>query len=277
VSEDRDLPQSRRRWRPSSSGPYGRFPLSIARHGYHRTRYTFTRFLPMDAQIRALTRPRRPVVRAAALDTIRLHTRRDTFAGHPASAWAIDGGWDVELTEPRRSVFDEPDPSSVGWIAHEAVRTIFVESRHHRSTQQYALMMRAMEAEQRGLDPRSLGLPSARGCRTRAEIDLYFERLQRAFDSMRRLGYLTQRELGLPWADEAQVYVTRNGAFCKRGGANHRFLMAEVLHIERVPFVVAGFHVGWVRHLCHERTRPHRAVEVWLANEERFADLPLRR
>lgn len=92
---------------------------------------------------------------------------------------------------------------------------------------------------------------------------------------MRKHGYLTQPQLGGPASDEVQLYVTREGRFCKKGGGNHRILMAEVLEMRQIPVSVAGVHPLWVHWLTRTGQRPLRAVADWIAKDPRLHVPPI--
>jgi hypothetical protein len=236
--------------------------LEIARVRYHVGR---ARRLPLETQVRSLPQPRRPVIWWTELDNIGLHAPFATFPRARSGPWTVEGDWDLERVQPRPTVFAEASETTVARVAHETVRTMFLEGRDHRETPQYELMIRTMEVQRQG---------SARGCRTVEEVDAYFDRLRAAFASMRQHGYLTQRELGRSGRDEMQLYATRDGRLCKRGGANHRILMAEVLGIRWVPFTLSGLHPYWVMELVERvRTPPHRAINVWPSHDEAIEDV----
>lgn len=83
--------------------------------------------------------------------------------------------------------------------------------------------------------------------RTERELDAYFEDLHRIFDAMARDGYRSQEQLGLGGRNEICVVLDRNGAPVRVQGGNHRFAMAQVLGLERVPVYVLGIHELWAR------------------------------
>jgi hypothetical protein len=226
--------------------------LEATRLGYHARSLGPT---SLDARIRSLPRPRRPMIWWTELDNITLHAPFDAFPRTRSGSWTVDGDWDLARAQRRLSVFEEADDTAIASIAHGTVRALFLEGADHRQTPQYDLMVRSMAVRRQG---------SARGCRTLDEVDAYFDRLRAAFASMARDGYLTQRELGRSGRDEMQLYATRDGQLCKRGGANHRVLMAEVLGIRWVPFSLSGLHPRWVEELAsRSRAQPHRAVRSW--------------
>ncbi len=84
-----------------------------------------------------------------------------------------------------------------GHDLHPTVRELWVEGRHFTRTTQYAVMIKAVEAFQRGqcAHPERLG---AYWCRTAEDVDHYFEILNNAFESIRDGGYRLQCDLRAP-------------------------------------------------------------------------------
>lgn len=150
-------------------------------------------------------------------------------------------------------------------MTHETIRGIFLDGHDYRGTAQYDFMIRGVEQ----------GSPElAYGCRSSDEVDVYFETLVEAFESMRDRGFLTQRELGGNLNDEIKLYLTRDGGWCHGNGGNHRIRIAELLGIEWVPFVLAGAHSEWVIKLSRDRDRPPRAAILeWIGENERLGTL----
>jgi len=74
------------------------------------------------------------------------------------------------------------------------------------------------------------------------EINAYFERVQKVYESMKSEGYKTSDELGLPRMNEIHVRITRKGEFVKAGEGTHRLAMAKLLGIKEIPVVVDLVH-----------------------------------
>ncbi len=82
-----------------------------------------------------------------------------------------------------------------------------------------------------------------------ADVDRYFERFVRLFDSIMQHGMLEHAVLdrkALRFSRERGmgVAVDRNGSLHRLQGANHRWAIAQVLEIREVPVEIRLVHVG---------------------------------
>jgi hypothetical protein len=148
----------------------------------------------------------------------------------------IDGDWDTRCKQPIDTYLRS---YTYGLSIHELV----VEGRPYIETTQYSQMVEQLK---RGDNPK--------GCASIAEIDAYFDRLQRACWMIRTEGYKSQTELdtGLP-DDEIMVYVDRNGELQKQqGSGHHRLAIARLLKVQHVPVCIRGIHRRWVEQ-CYNR------------------------
>jgi hypothetical protein len=104
------------------------------------------------------------------------------------------------------------------------------------------------------------------GCKTAEDVNRYFERLILAFESMKKIGYLTQKQQNKTDNGEIQVHITEDGNLCLIEG-NHRIRMVEILGIKWVSFIVKGVHPLFVTRLCKETSLPpHKAIQQWMAS-----------
>jgi hypothetical protein len=164
--------------------------------------------------------------------------------GRESRGFAISGDWDITGIRVRYSAFEQVADDVPKALTHNTVRALFVEGVNYRDTEQYAHMMRAVAAR----EPEH-----AYGATCPAEVDRYFCRLIQAYDTMRRHGYKTQRELGGTPTDEIRLYMTRAGACSHGNGGNHRIRIAELLGISEVPVVFSGGHPEWIAKQSQQR------------------------
>lgn len=118
-----------------------------------------------------------------------------------------------------------------------AVRELFVEGKHYKETEQYRRMMLCIA----GGD-----ISGTHGCKTEAEVDAYFSELKACFESISSVGYKTQTELRTRRKDEIQIAIGRDGQFIRGGGGSHRFAIAQLLALDRVPVRVSKVHYQWL-------------------------------
>jgi len=88
------------------------------------------------------------------------------------------------------------------------------------------------------------GLPPAK---TKEEIDKYCAFLDSLYETIKKNGYKSQRELknGFYW-DEVSVLISREGKYLFNNGI-HRLSIAKILRISKIPVVVAARHPEWVK------------------------------
>jgi len=145
----------------------------------------------------------------------------------------FDGDWDMEDKQEIHQYLSQ-------YIYSKTVFQLFRDGIPYQHTDQFHQIVRVVCAGY-------VDAWQARGCRTLADIERYFDGLRHTFEQIRRAGYKTQEQLGsLRWYDEIKVFVDRNGEFHKQQGAgHHRLAMARVLEIEEIPVLVVGVHRNW--------------------------------
>jgi len=241
-------------------------PRRLAGRARHLAPYWLAvlRGAPLEVQVKSLPRRTTTRVRWIDLRSISLATDvRDWRA--PGDGFALRGDWDLADASPRPSIFESVNGTAPKAMTHNTIRAMLLDGQDYRETPQYNFMLQAVDQRKPEM---------AYGCTSRVEVDEYFDNLLDAFESMRRHGYLTQRELGGDPFDEIKLYVTRTGSWCHGNGGNHRIRMAEVLGIQWVPFVVAGAHWEWVVGLSRAMaSRPRAAVFKWLTGREHIGEL----
>lgn len=209
---------------------------------------------PIDKLVHLLPAPANPPVYWVELNKIKLHAS----LGYPAGRLCMSGNWDLNMVHPLPSVFEAIPKDSKKWDLHETVRAMFLFGQHYTTTPQFELM--SLAVEKKAPNP-------PQGCRSVAEIHNYFQRLNAAFESMQRHGYLTQQEQGKSSVEEIRLHLTRDGHLCLGGGGNHRIRMAEILGIRWVPFLLRGVHPLWLLHISRQLSLPpHKAIATWMNN-----------
>lgn len=144
--------------------------------------------------------------------------------------WVLGGGWDA-LEHP-----------FVNDRRYHAVRDVVVSGSRWQDTEEYAEALEALEK----------GLP-VRHCWTRDDLDRRYDALDGLVETIRREGYLTQRELRrrrtqeaqLGRQDEISVAIGRHGDILYRDGA-HRLAIAKLVGIPLLPVEVEVRHSEWM-------------------------------
>lgn len=125
---------------------------------------------------------------------------------------------------------------------YRSVWQVFSEGRPYGESDQYRFLAEVIG--EGGWHPEV----SERG-RNMEEVDRYFAELGRVFEAMKESGFRSQSELGTnePFPDEIRVMVDRNGRLVRAFGGNHRFAMAQILGIPRIPIFVLAVHSLWAK------------------------------
>lgn len=167
--------------------------------------------------------------------------------------WTLDGDWSklgVCTKAPIQERVEETDNNWPG-IVHETIRMMFVEGRDYRETPQYNFLR--SDFKKRGV------------LNQQARLESYFESLYKTFESIKKNGYLTQRELGYQNSSEVRLHINRNGRLCIGSGGNHRVRIAELLQIKKIPFIIGGFHTAFVAGICEKyNSTPRSAINLWI-------------
>jgi hypothetical protein len=140
----------------------------------------------------------------------------------------------------------------------QAVRDLFVDGLAPKQTAEYQKLHAWVMAGEFGW---------TRGCRSVADIELYFADMIDLYHSIRTDGYQSQMDLGNHIADEIRICIDRDGRPCVFGGGTHRLSIARLLGVRRVPVIVKRVHPRWVQR-CREVYRTdsvHIAVARGLA------------
>lgn len=158
--------------------------------------------------------------------------------------FVVDGDWDLEAR-----------PLEL----HPTVDELFVQHLPMRSTGAFRWMLEAIHTGDAA---------AARGCTTLEQVEQRFARLERIFEDMAREGYKTQVSLGRAPVDEITICIARDGTPMLLRHGNHRLSIAKVLGVPRVPVIVRGVHLEWLRASAETfgAQHPVRAAERALAS-----------
>jgi hypothetical protein len=152
--------------------------------------------------------------------------------------FVADGDWDLRA----------------GPLRHRLViRQLFIEGLAPQQTDEYAYLRQRIDAG---------NFAYTHGCLSIEDLDRYFDELVHAFDTIKKEGYRTQRELGNDGSDEIRICIDRNGEPIIFGGGTHRLSIAMILGIERVPVLVKRVHAAWVGEWLTRIGRPDRVSAV---------------
>ena len=159
---------------------------------------------------------------------------------------------------PLPSAFDEMTDDNDRSCVHNTVRDIFIHGKDFRETSQYKRMLKGVAD---GNTPYQ--------CESPGDIDLYFNRLCQAFQSIKEDGYKSQRELRKVSKDEIRIHITENGRFSLGSKGNHRFRMAELLGVLHIPCNVYGVSGRWLKSRSKATgDPPHVALINWMNNQQ---------
>ena len=180
--------------------------------------------------------------------------------GNKKGRLSLGGSWDIDNIYSYTTIFEEVPKTARCWDIHETIRTIFLFGNAYQESPQFKSMMQCV-AEKR-LSKHFKLLHSIE------DIHNYFARLTAAYKSMKKYGFLTQKEQGKLNEWEIEIFVTREGKLCIGRGGNHRIRMAELFGFEHVPVIIKGIHPIWIEKLTKQYSLPpHKAVQKWLTNE----------
>ena len=105
---------------------------------------------------------------------------------------------------------------------------------------------------------------------TEEKLGEYFESFYPLFESLKRDGYQSQRELGGTEDTEIGVAIGRSGELLHFRTGHHRLAMVKVLDIYSVPVVVHLVHRVWLRRCVWKyKTLPSIAVRKGLEEMQR--------
>nr|WP_297456571.1 hypothetical protein [uncultured Halomonas sp.] len=153
------------------------------------------------------------------------------------------GDWDINdvglISELRPVIFS-------------TVHAMFTHGVHYKNTEQYVEMIKTINSSPAG-EVRTSPSFGAYWCKSQEDIDEYFRKLIRAYESIKRDGYRSQAQIAEDrpedsrnLSDEILVFIGRNGDLILGNGGTHRVIMAQSLGLEKVHVRISGIHEGFL-------------------------------
>lgn len=178
--------------------------------------------------------------------------------------WSDRGAWPTGLKE-RFFLPGDWDENLVGGLNYyyqksrnyRSTLQLFHEGVPYRQCDQYRFLQGMILSGEYHPDLEGRG-------RAEDELDEYFAHLQNIYSDIAVGGYLSQRQLGLAGVNEIMVVLNRRGEPVRVGGGNHRFAIAQVLGVERVPVCVVGVHEKWALQQFEKSPRRDLALALQL-------------
>lgn len=158
-------------------------------------RYKRSRALrePIAEQIDVIASPWPNRLWNVPIATITLRaSSRDIFKCRPRLIFHVaPGDWDITGVAPRVPIHEEAPEGAPRKLAHDTVRSLVFRGADYRDTPAYAELIDQVRSGQ-----------LVRGRSTEAAVDAYLREQAEMIDSMKRHGYLVQRQLGVEAGDE---------------------------------------------------------------------------
>jgi hypothetical protein len=152
------------------------------------------------------------------------------------------------------AVMTDDNPRS---CVHNTIRDLFIEGKDFKETSQYARMLKAI----------SDGI-TLYDCKTEEDVNSYFEHLDKAYQSIKSEGYKSQVDLRKSPRDETRIHISENGSLCLGSNGNHRFRIAELLDIKKIPCNIYGVNINWLVSLSEQsKLPPHLALLSWMKSQ----------
>lgn len=191
-----------------------------------------------------------------SLDRIRLYSTSDPAPPKHSARFCFKSLEEKKM-HPITSIFSEMTDDTPRSCVHNTLRDLFIHGKDFRATSQYKRMINGL----------SDGI-SLYKCQSEDDIDVYFQHLTQAYNSIKADGYKSQQELGKPSKDEIRIHITENGSLCLGSKGNHRLRMAEFLDIKQVPCNVYGVNINWILSLSRQtKLPPHQALLNWMKGQ----------
>ncbi len=133
------------------------------------------------------------------------------------------------------------------------VEQMFVQNESYEFTPQFNKMIKQVSKGQR-----------AYYCETTEEVHLYFQNLERAYQSISTDGYLLQKDLKKKdetmidprhrdrYCDEIQLVIDKNSDMLLGWAGTHRLLIARILELDRIPGIVKYVDEEWAEGVFNE-------------------------
>lgn len=128
-------------------------------------------------------------------------------------------------------------------VSYRSVYQIFVKGINYKQTDEYIKL----------LDKINKTNSSPRGT-TVDELNYYYQSLFHLNKSIKKNGYKSQEQLNGNNNDEIGVFIGRNGEIIKAEdnfSGTHRFALAKILSIKKIPVHVLAIHYEWAIEHIH--------------------------
>lgn len=80
-----------------------------------------------------------------------------------------------------------------------------------------------------------------RGCKSENDINLYFKKLFKLFDSIKKNG------VNYKFENNIECMIDRNSNLVKIGGGNHRLSISRILKLKKIPVVIRIIHLSCLK------------------------------
>lgn len=96
------------------------------------------------------------------------------------------------------------------------------------------------------------------GALDRKDLLKRYERVDRLFDDIQKRGFKRQVDLEPPvsLSNELFISIGRSGRTYFSNGGNHRLFIAQILRLEKIPFLVMARDEAWVKRVLQSRDQP---------------------
>ena len=128
---------------------------------------------------------------------------------------------------------------------NQTVKDLFVLEIPYQKTEQYKKMKKAMKDKEYN---------KSYWCENEKDIEDYFQRLIRAYKSIKKGGYKTQKQLKkenkknkYQKTDEIRLAIDRKGKFLHYSGGDHRLSIAKLLNIKEIPARIVKIHYNFFK------------------------------
>lgn len=113
------------------------------------------------------------------------------------------------------------------------------------------------------------------GALDRSDLLKRYEKVDRLFDDILKRGFKRQIDLEPPvnLSNELFLSIGRSGRTYFSNGGNHRLFIAQILRLEKIPFLVMARDEEWVRRVLQSQKKPASPLRQHPDWEEAGSDL----
>ncbi len=151
------------------------------------------------------------------------------------SEFFVDGEWDLKYV-------GDMDYYRENSLNYRSTLQIFAEHVPYEQSDQFVFLKDLLKSDEwhPQIDQRGGTLEA---------IHAYFADLAVLFEVVKLHGFQSQDRLGVDNGDldEIRVMIDREGRLVRVFGGNHRFAIAQILNLPRIPVYVIAVHRAWAR------------------------------